>query len=133
MNSNSNGMLKPACIALSAVVLDKILFGTENIQSSLLFGAVCGAGSWTAELIAPTITPDIPMFNQKMANSKIVGERMVELGISSVGVFALNKYVLNNDPYKNEMGYRMLTVAASDVLGTYLSEYIDSKPLQFLE
>ena len=68
-----------------------------------------------------------------MYNEKKVGERIVELASSAVSVFVVNKYLLRNDIYRDEMMIRMGLIVASDVIGTYASEYIDSKPLTYLE
>ena len=134
MNSN-NGFLKPLCVAVSAVALDQYVMKETDFKRSLVFGSAVGVGSYLSEIVAPHITPDIPQLNfaSSMYNEKKVGERIVELASSAVSVFAVNKYLLRNDIYKDEMMIRMGLIVASDVIGTYASEYIDSKPLTYLE
>lgn len=131
--SSNNGFLKPACVAGVAVALDQFVMKETNFNRSLIFGACVGAGNYLAEMVAPHIVPDLPSLNSKMYNGKIVGERVVELATSAVSVFSVNKYLLRNDIYKDEMFMRMGLIVASDIAGTYLSEYIDSKPLTYLE
>lgn len=130
---SQNGFLKPLCVAGSAIALDQFVMKETSLNRSLIFGAVVGTGSYVSEIVAPHIVPDLPSLNAEMYNGKKVGERVVELATSASSVFVVNKYILKNDIYKDEMLIRFGLITASDVIGTYIAEYIDQKPLTFLE
>jgi hypothetical protein len=132
MNSN-NGFLKPLCVSGVAIALDQFGMKETSLQRSLIFGGLVGAGSYVSVMVAPSITPSLPSLNAEMYNGKIVGERIVELTITASGVYAVNKYLLKNDIYKDEMLIRLGLILLSDIGGTYISEYIEGKPMLYLE
>lgn len=132
---SNDGMIKPLCVFASAVALDRFAMGEEDLTRSAIFAGCTAVGVYASEIIAPHITPSIPQLNlnSSMYNEKTVGERVIELSFSASTVFGVNKYLLRNDIYKGEMLMRMGVIVASDVMGTYLAEYIDGAPMTYLE
>jgi hypothetical protein len=131
--SNGNGFLKPLCVGGVAMALDKYALNEIDMKRTMIFGAVVATGSYVSEIIAPVITPDFPSLNAEMYNGKKVGERVAELATIGSSVFVVNKYVLGNDIYKDEKLQRMGVIVVSDVIGTYLFEYINNQPLSLIE
>ena len=131
--SSNNGILKPACIGATAIVLDKFYLGEQNLQRSLIFGALTASGSYLSEIVSPHVTPNLPSLNTEMYNGKQLGERITEVGIDTASVYVVNKYVLGNDIYRDEMLQRMGVIAVADVVGTYVAEYIDGQPLSYIQ
>ena len=74
----------------------------------------------------------IPTINKGLYDGKTLVDRIAEVGSSTGVAYALNRYVLNNDPYNNELMTRVAIIAVSDVAGTYIVEYLNGKPLQYL-
>ena len=103
------------------------------MQRSLIFGAITGAGSYLSEIVAPHVVPNLPSLNVELYSGKQLGERITEVSIDTASVFVFNKYVLGNDIYRDEMLQRMGVIAVADVVGTYISEYIDGQPLQYIQ
>ena len=133
MSSSNNGFLKPICIGAVAVGLDKFYLQEQNMQRSLIFGALTASGSYLSEIVAPHVVPNLPSLNAEIYNGKQLGERITEVGIDTASVYVVNKYVLGNDIYRDEMLQRMGVIAVADVVGTYISEYIDGQPLQYIQ
>jgi len=130
--SNQNGMLRPLCVGGVAVAIDKLYFGELNIYSSLMFGSAVGAGVYVSEYIAPVIVTDFPSLNSKMINGKILGTRIAEVGAGAGTAYVVNKYLLKNDGYSNEIVQKLGAIMVSDVVGTFVAEYISGQPLDFL-
>jgi hypothetical protein len=130
---SKNGFLKPVCVGGIAVALDKYVMGEQSLQRSAIFGAVVASGSYVSEMVAPSIVPNLPSLNSEMYNGKKVGERVTELTVMGSSVFVVNKYLLRNDIYRDELLMRVGVIVVSDIVGEYIADYIDGRPLQYLE
>jgi hypothetical protein len=128
-----NSLLKPVVVGLIAGALDKFYLNEKVVTRSLYFGAAVAVGNYSAEYIAPLVNIlPIPTINKGLYDGKTLMDRIVEVGASSATAYILNKYLLRNDPYVNEMMTRVAVIAVSDVAGTYIVEYLNNKPLAYL-
>lgn len=123
---------RPLIVGATAVVLDKFLMGEQNLMSSAYFGVAVGAGVYAGEMIAPHMY-NFPSLNQQLYSGKTLGNRITEVSASSVLGFATNRYLLGNDLTIGKAYSRIGVIALADVLGTYISEYLDDKPLNYFE
>ena len=128
-----NTLLKPVVVGMIAASIDKFYLGERNTMRSAYFGAAVAVGNYSAEYIAPLVNMlPIPTIGKNLYDGKTLVNRIVEVGSSTAVAYVLNKYVMNNDPYNNELLTRVAIIAVADAAGTYVVEYLNSKPLQFL-
>ena len=128
-----SSMTKPLYVGLAGAVLDKFVMGETDMQKSAIFGGVLAVGTYASEYIAPIIHQiPIPSLAKGLYDGKTLVTRIAEVGSNAGLTFAVNKYLLRNDNYAGEMGKRLAVIMASDVIGTYVDEYMHSQPLQFL-
>ena len=132
MSSQMELNTRPLYVAGTAFLLDKFVMGETNTMSSLYFAGAVGAGVYTGELLSKHI-PKLPSINNDLYNGKTLGERMTEIGTGGLLAYSLNRYVLNNDPTFGQANKRLGVIIASDVIGTYATEYMAGTPLEFLE
>jgi hypothetical protein len=132
MNSDSK-VLKPIIAGLVCTVLDNQLTSEKDIRNNAVFGAVVGAGIYTAEMLAPPISQMLPQMEGPLANGKTVANRIVEVGLASGASYAVNNAIGNEGPAtRGEMMNRLAIIVASDFIAEYATDYITGKPLGFL-
>lgn len=129
----NHSLIKPVACGVTAMALDKYYLGEKNMSSSAVFGAIVAGGVLASEAIAPHIVPDLPSLNSQIYNGKQLGLRITEVASASIGVFAVNKFVIRNDKYSGEVLKRLGVIAVSDVVGEYVADYMTNQPLSFLE
>lgn len=128
----SSTMTRPLLVGAVAAAVDMFVMKEENMQRSMIFGGAVAAGSYASEFVGPLIHHiPIPTLARNLYEGKTLVTRIAEVSSSTAMVYVLNKYVLQNDPYRNEMLTRVGIIAFSDVAGTYLDEYLNTQPLQF--
>ena len=123
--------LRPVIVGVTSIVLDKYLLGEAEMMKSVYFGGVVAAGVYASEWVAPMIALDLPSANKTLYNGKTLSTRLIELAVASGGVFVVNKYMLLNDTYRDEVMKRVGVILLSDIAGTYATEYINGQPMSF--
>ncbi len=126
----SQSNLKPIVTAGAIVALDKFVLNQQNLNSSLYFGVAGAAGIYAAQMIVPMIP------NQKsgsMIDAKTLEGRILEVGLGAGAVYAMNRYVLNNDLRPNDMAMKLAVIVGADFIGEYVTDYIEGRPLSFLK
>lgn len=132
MNSN---FAKPALMGVYSMLIDKFYLGERDMNKTLYFGLASAVGSYASEWVVPVVNPlvkSIPSLSTGLYETKTLTDRIVEVGSSTATVYVLNKYILNNDNYKDEILLRMGVIAVADFASTYTLEYMNNKPLDFL-
>lgn len=125
--------LKPFVVGSVAAAIDQLYLKEPSVERSLYFGAACALGNYASEYATPLIKMiPMPSISRDLYDAKTLSTRIAEVG-GSVGVcYLLNKYVTGNDVYVNETFQRLAVIAVADVAGTYIVEYINNQPLQYL-
>lgn len=130
--SNTN-LIKPIAMAACCVAGDKYILGETDMTQSLWFGAAGAAGVYAAQLIAPMIPLEQYLPSGAYTDSKTLELRLLEIG-GAVGIgFALNRYVLKNDPFINIHTNKLFVLAGSDVLAEYIDDYMNGRALSFFK
>lgn len=122
---------KPVIVGATAAILDKLIMGESDLMKSVYFGVAVGAGVYSGEMIAPYMY-QFPSLNSQLYNGKTLGTRITEVGIGSVLAFGFNRYTLNNDNTFGQANSRLATIIASDIIGTYITDYLAGKELDYL-
>jgi hypothetical protein len=132
MNQNQT-LMKPVIVGLTAIAIDQLVLKETSVERSLYFGGAVAVGNYAAEFAYPIIKHiPMPSLNNQLYEGKTLAERIAEIGISSGMIFVLNKYIMRNDIYKDEKLMRLGVIAASDFVGTYITEYLNGEKLAFL-
>jgi hypothetical protein len=130
MNSS---LAKPLTMGLIAGAIDQFYLQESSLQRTAYFAGAVAVGNYASEFAVPIIKHiNLPTLSHNLYDSKTLMERIVEVGSSSAMIYVLNKYLLNNDIYRNELMLRLGIIAVSDVGATYLLEYLNNQKLEFL-
>ena len=68
-----------------------------------------------------------------MYDVKTFETRLGEIGIASIGGYALNKFVLNNDMQTNDMLQKVGLIVAADFVSEYVDDYMSGRELAFFK
>jgi len=129
----SNPMIKPLAMVAVVTAGDKYILGETNMTRSLYLGLAGGVGVFAAGTLAPMLPLEKMLPNGAYMDSKTLELRLLEIG-GAVGVgFALNRYVLNNDPYVNLRTDKMALLAGADFVSEYIDDYVAGRPLSFFK
>jgi hypothetical protein len=130
--SQNQTLMKPVIVGCVAAAIDRYYLQESDTMRSVYFGAAVAAGNYGAEFVYPMIKHiPLPTLSNDLYEGKTLAERFAEVGMSSGMIFVLNKYILRNDIYSEEALLRLGVIAASDFVGTYITEYIDGQKLEF--
>ena len=128
----SNSFYKPVVGAALVVAGDKLILQNRNMNSSLVLGAAAGTAFYLSKNIVKML-PNQSGGDNAMYDVKTLETRLAEIGIASVGGYALNKFVLNNDLRPNEMLQKVGLILAADFVSEYVDDYLTGRPLEFLK
>lgn len=130
--SNTN-LIKPIAMVACCVAGDKYILGETDMTRSMWFGASGAAGVYAAQLLAPMVPLEQYLPNGAYTDSKTLELRILEIG-GAVGLgFALNRYVLNNDPFIYIQTNKMFVLAGADILAEYIDDYMNGRALSFFK
>ena len=128
--SNSD-FIKPMAMAACVVAGDKFILGETDMNSSLYLGVAGAAGVYAAKLAAPMIPFETFLPDGSYTDARTLELRLLEVA-GAVGVsFAVNKFVLNNDPFINIQYRKLALLAGADFAAEYIDDYIAGRPLSF--
>ena len=128
----SNSFYKPVVGAALVVAGDNLILQNRNMNSSLVLGAAAGTAFYLSKNIAKML-PNQSGGNNAMYDVKTLETRLGEIGIASIGGYALNKFVLNNELRPNDMLQKVGLIVAADFVSEYVDDYLNSRPMEFLK
>ena len=126
-------VLKPVLMGAIAGTLERYVIKETNMTRNLYFGTAVAVGNYASQYIAP-LAKDIvlPSISKNLYDTPTLVERIAEVSSSTTLAYLVNKYVLQNDPYTGEMMTRIAIIAGSDFASTYILDYANGQPLEFL-
>ena len=128
--SNSD-FIKPIAMGACVVAADKYLLGETDMNRSLFFGAAGAVGVYAAKLVAPMIPFESMLPDGSYTDGTTLELRLLEV-TGAVGVsFAVNKFILKNDPFVNVQINKLALLAGADFVSEYIDDYISGRPLSF--
>ena len=128
----SNSFYKPVVGAALVVTGDKLILQNRNMNSSLILGAAARTAFYLSKNIVKML-PNQSGGDNAMYDVKALETRLAEIGIASVGGYALNKFVLNNDLRPNDMLQKVGLILAADFVSEYVDDYMSGRELAFLK
>jgi len=130
---SNTSFIKPLAMVAVVYAGDKYILNEQDMMRSLYLGVAGGIGVFAAASIAPMVPLQSMLPNGAYMDSKTLELRLLEIG-GSVGVgFALNRYVLNNEPYVNLRTDKMALLAGADFVAEYIDDYVAGRPLSFFK
>ena len=124
----SETYLKPLASAGVAVLLDRLLLKQTDIKKNLSFALSVGAGIGIGAMVAKNLPiPDSP---SAFGNGKQIGSRVLEIASGTATTYAVNRFVMKNDAGTG-MIRKVGVIFASDLLGEYITDYANGRPLGF--
>ena len=128
--SNSD-FIKPIAMAACVIAGDKFLLGETEMGRSAYFAGAAAAGVYAAKLVAPLIPLESYLPDGSYTDGTTLELRLLEV-VGSVGVsFAVNKFILKNDPFVNVQINKLALLAGADFAAEYIDDYISGRPLSF--
>ena len=128
--SSTDIMIKSVAAGIAAIAIDKFVLQETDINNSLILGVSTTIGIYTANLIGNNI-PD--NFKSNLINGKKFESDLLELGGASALSYGVTTGLFNYDVVTDSLPMKFGVIVASDVIGTYISDYLTGKPLAFLQ
>lgn len=127
----SYSLVKPVVAAGVATALDKYWLQEPDMQSSLIFGASVGVGTYVGSMVGAAIAPsvDLPV----LGNGKGLGQRVVEVVGGSGTSWLVHKYIFQNTNYNEDMMKTVGIVVAADVIGELVDDFMAGRPLAIFQ
>ena len=122
----SNSFYKPVVGAALVVAGDNLILKNRNMNSSLVLGAAAGTAFYLSKIIAKML-PKQSGGNNAMYDVKTLETGLGEIGIASIGGYALNKFVLNNELRPNDMLQKVGLIVAADFVSEYVDDYMSGR------
>ena len=130
--SNSD-FIKPIAMAACVIAGDKFLLGENDMNRSLYLGASGAVGVYAAKLVAPMLPFETYLPDGSYTDGTTLELRLLEVG-GAVGVsFAVNKFILKNDPFVNVQINKLALLAGADFAAEYIDDYISGRALSFFK
>ncbi len=123
MNSSSN-VIKPLSAGVVAYGVQKYYLNKDNNQA-MYFGASVGAGMLASGFITPMLKPALG------ATAGSLMEKVAEMGATAGSAYALNKYVLKNESYRDNMVADIGTIVVANVASELIDDFLTGKPLNY--
>ena len=121
---SKNSLVKP--FAAGAIA-----YGVQNYylnkgsQQAMYFGASVAAGQYLADMFSPTIKSTLGT----SAGSLL--EKVAEIGSSGAAAYALNKYLLKNESYRDNMTQDLACVIVANVGSELIDDFFAGRQLNY--
>ena len=123
--------------AIIAGVLDHQVNNAGNydmycINKSLSFGAIVGGSIASAHYLAPSLTSHFhTIHDTALYSGKTLEHRLIEISLGSVAAIGATRLAFSSTVGNiiNQIGI----VVAADIAGEYISDYVNSQPLSYLQ
>ena len=130
---NSDYVIKPVSTAAAVYVIDQFIMRESNQTKSFYLGIAGGVGAYAGLMVGanlPDMSDSVPTY---LGNGKSLISRVAEVGFGVGGAYAINRYVLNNNSFRENAMNTVGTLIAGDILGEYVTDYIQGRPLSILQ
>jgi hypothetical protein len=130
--SSSDYVVKPLATAGVALAIDQFFFNESDLNKSITFAVSSGAGAYLGMMVGsslPDLSNTLPTF---LGNGKGLLQRVAEVGFGVGSSYAVNKFVLKNNTYKENMMNKLGALVVADIAGEYISDYIAGRPLSIV-
>ena len=130
---SSDYMIKPLSTAAIAVAIDQFYFNESDLNKSIIYGASAGIGAFLGMAIGsyiPDMSAELPTF---LGNGKGLIQRVSEVGFGVGASYGINKFVLKNISYRENMTNKVIAFAVADIGGEYITDFMAGRPLSFLQ
>ena len=121
----------PIISGASVVALDKFLLGETNMTRSSYLGLATVGGIYAGQMIAPAIPFYSSLPSSTLYNNKTLELRLLEIGLGAGATFGITKFTTvryTNGEFPQKIGI----IVAGSIAGTYIADYLNSKPMTYL-
>ncbi len=122
--SSSNSLIKPMASGAVAFAVQNFYF-KKSQQQSIYFGVAVGAGMVASGFVSPMISGAVG------GTAGSLMEKVIELGASGGSAMALNKYILKNDSYRDNMITDFATIVVSNIASELIDDFLSGKKLDY--
>ena len=113
------------------IALDKYLLKEPSMERSMYLGAATVAGIYGGQIVAPMVPFYSALPSTTLYNNKTLELRLLEIGLGAGATFGVTKFTpirYTNNEWTQKIGI----IVAGSVAGTYISDYLTSKPMTYL-
>jgi len=113
------------------VALDKFALGEQNMTRSAYLGAAAVGGIYAGQMIAPMVPFYSSLPSSTLYNNKTLELRLLEIGLGAGAAYGLTKFTdIRYTP--SEIQQKVGILVAGSIAGTYIADYLNSKPMTYL-
>ena len=129
---SSDYVIKPLATASTVFLIETFVFNETDQTKALTFSAAAAIGTYGGMVIGsslPDMSSTLPIY---LGNGKGLLQRVAEVGFGGSASFVLNRYVLKNSSYRENIMNKIGTLIVADIVGEYVADYIAGRPLAIL-
>lgn len=128
MSSNSVSLdyMKPLISGGVAAGLDMFYLGESNTTKSMTFGVAVAAGTFVGGMVG-NFAPDINL--PILGSGKGLEQRVLEIGAGAGTSYAVNKYILKNVAYREDMTQKLGVIVVADLAAELVCDFLAGRPL----
>ena len=113
------------------VALDKFVLGEQNMTRSAYLGAAAVGGIYAGQILAPMVPFYSAIPSSTLYNNKTLELRLLEIGLGAGSAYGLTKFTeIRYTSY--ELQQKISILVAGSIAGTYIADYLNSKPMTYL-
>ena len=121
----------PIISSAIVVALDKFALGEQNMTRSAYLGAAAVGGIYAGQMLAPMVPFYTALPSSTLYNSKTLELRLLEIGLGAGAAYGLTH--LTEVRYASfELQQKFGILVAGSIAGTYIADYLNSKPMTYL-
>lgn len=124
-------LIKPLVSAGVAVALDVFYMKETSISRSLTLGGSVATGVYLGSMVGD-IVPEMDAMPDVLGNGKGLFSRVAEVGSSVASSFLINKYVLKNTSYREDLMQKVGVIVVADLVGEVVSDFLAGQPIMLL-
>ena len=124
--SSSDYIVKPLATGAVALAIDHFFKYESDLNKSITFGASAAAGAYLGMMIGsslPDLSNTLPTF---LGNGKGLLQRAAEIGCGTGVAYGVNKYIMKNSSYKENIINKVGVIIAADLAAGVLANYMNS-------
>ncbi len=121
---SKNSLVKPFAAGAIAYGIQNYYLN-KGSQQSMYFGASVAAGQYIADMFSPTIKSLVG------AGAGGLLDKVAEIGSSGAAAYALNKYLLKNESYRDNMTQDLASIVIANVGSELIDDFFSGRKLDY--
>ena len=129
-------LIKPVFVGVGCAIADNwLVYNMDkdpfSIASSVTYGISAGLAVVASSYVAPSFDGMIPLSDTSFYNGKTLSDRIVEVGLGTIGTNLVNSIL--GKPHPGTLTQRVIIFALSDMFGEYVADLITGEKMSYFQ